>query len=137
MRLPLIVRIRSPGCRPAWSAGLSGTTSRTHPYIFGITLVSFLEWVTNDKSNDDYQDYQSECPKYKIRVFTSKFDVCARSFRYYCLFHFLLLLLAFINALLSPVTYSIGRTCAIRTSTHMLHAPAHLPVITLSLLLCW
>src|SRR5713101_842955 len=33
-----MVRIRSPGCRPARSAGLSGTTSRTHPYIFGIGL---------------------------------------------------------------------------------------------------
>src|SRR6266436_9400393 len=33
-----MVRMRSPGCRPARSAGLSGTTSRTHPYSFGIGL---------------------------------------------------------------------------------------------------
>src|SRR2546429_6881231 len=98
MRLPLIVRIRSPGCRPARSAGLSGTTSRTHPYIFGINLVSFLEWVTNDKSDDNNQDYKSECTKYKIRVFTPKFDIGARPFSNYCLFHILLLLFAFINA---------------------------------------
>src|SRR6266852_8951352 len=37
-----MVRIRSPGCRPARSAGLSGTTSRTHPYIFGIGLFPLL-----------------------------------------------------------------------------------------------
>src|SRR5260370_35226786 len=34
-----MVRIKSPGCNPALSAGLSGITSRTHPYIFGIGLV--------------------------------------------------------------------------------------------------
>src|SRR5260370_38854907 len=34
-----MVRIKSPGCSPALSAGLSGITSRTHPYIFGIGLV--------------------------------------------------------------------------------------------------
>src|SRR6266516_6330998 len=33
-----MVRIRSPGCIPARSAGPSGTTSRTHPYIFGMNL---------------------------------------------------------------------------------------------------
>src|SRR6266516_7895261 len=42
MAWPLIVRTRSPGCKPALSAGLSSTTSRTHPYIVGIGFHSLL-----------------------------------------------------------------------------------------------
>src|SRR6266487_3039546 len=91
---------------------------------------------TNNKRRNDDQGHNTYRDKQEIGISASKFDIRARPFRYHRLFHFLLTLFPFVNALLSLIARRLGRASTVWAHAHMLHTTAHLAFIPLGLLLC-